>query len=276
MTKDSFQGVKLENNNTTFSLYSPEAKKVELCLFDESETTETKIPMQKDENGVWHASLKGNLEGTKYGYRASGEYDPKKSLYFNPNKLLVDPYAIEVTKSLHNLTNNEKEALYFDNNIDSKDIAPKGVVRFLNKETLEKKYPYLYKKANTPWEKTHIYELHVGNLSKKHPDIAPQNRGKILALKDTINYFKALSYNQIELMPITPTMSDWQLDAQKGLSDQWGYNPINHHAIDPRYGSIFDLLEVINSFHQNGLEVCLDVVYNHTGELGKKRFYTFV
>ena len=272
MTKDSFQGVKLENNNTTFSLYSPEAKKVELCLFDESETTETKIPMQKDENGVWHTSLEGNLEGTKYGYRASGEYDPKKSLYFNPNKLLVDPYAIEVTKSLHNLTNNEKEALYFDNNIDSKDIAPKGVVRFLNKETLAKKYPYLYKKANTPWEKTHIYELHVGNFSKKHPDIDPQNRGKILALKDTINYFKALSYNQIELMPITPTMSDWQLDVQKGLSDQWGYNPINHHAIDPRYGSIFDLLEVINSFHQNGLEVCLDVVYNHTGEFGKKGF----
>lgn len=272
MINNTFQGVKLENNKTKFSVHAPEASKLELCLFSNDETIETKIPMQIDENGNWYVEVDGNLEGLKYGYRASGEYNPGSCLFFNPNKLLLDPYALEVTRSLHNISNYEKEILFCNNEKDSKDVAPKGIIRFLNKADLAKKYPYLYKKPNISWDKTHIYELHVGNFSINHPDIIPQNRGRLLALKDTINYFQALNYNQIELMPITPTMSDWQLEQQKGLSDQWGYNPIIHQAIDPRYGSIFDFLELVNEFHKNGIEVTLDMVFNHTGEFGHNGF----
>ena len=269
---NSFQGVIFEDNKTKFCVHAPDAKSVELCLFSDDEYTENKIPMQKDENGDWYVEIDGNLEGVKYGYRASGNYDVENHLFFNYQKLLVDPYAREITRSLHNFSNSEKDALYYINSIDSKKVAPKGIIRFLNKEKLAEKYPYLYKKPNIPWEKTHIYELHVGNFSINHPDIPVENRGRLLALKDTINYFKALNYNQIELMPITPTMSDWQLEQQKGLSDQWGYNPIIHQAIDPRYGNIYDFLELVNEFHKHGIEVCLDVVYNHTGEFGDKGF----
>ncbi len=272
MTKNTFQGVRLENNKTKFSVYAPDAKALELCLFSDDETTEEKIPMHKDEEGYWYLELDGNLEGTKYGYRASGPYSPESCLFFNSNKLLLDPYVIEVTRSLHNISNHEKEVLFCKNDIDSKDVAPKGVIRFLDKSELAKKYPYLYQKPNIPWGKTHIYELHVGNFSINNPYIPEQNRGRLLALKDSIKYFKELNYNEIELMPITPTMSDWQLEQQKGLSDQWGYNPIIHQAIDPRYGSIYDFLELVNEFHKNGLELTLDMVFNHTGEFGHNGF----
>ncbi len=272
MTKKTFQGVRYINGKTQFCVYAPKAEKVELCLFSSDESKEDKIPMQKDDEGYWYTKIDGNLEGQKYGLRSYGKYNPKERMFFNPNKLLVDPYAVEITRSLHNLTNQEKEILLGANDVDSSKIAPKSVVRFLNKEILAKKYPYLYKKPNINWGKTHIYELHVGNFSQNHPDIPLENRGRLIALCDTIPYFKALNYNQIELMPITPTMADWQLDVEKGLSDQWGYNPINHQAIDPRYGNIDDFLSLVNKLHKNEIEVSLDMVFNHTGEFGEDAF----
>ncbi len=263
-----FQGVRLKNNRTEFCVYAPKAQKLELCLFSDDEKTETKIPMRKDDDGVWRVKIEGNLEGQKYGYRSHGEYNPDNKCFFNPNKLLVDPYACEVTRSLNSLSEEEKHALCGDNDIDTANIAPKSVVRFLDKETLAKKYPYLYKKPKTEWGKTHIYELNVGNFSAEHPNVKPQNRGRLKAISEVIDYFKEMNYNQIELMPITPTMVGKQIIQDKGLVDQWGYNPINHHAIDSRYGSIYDFLAVVNDLHKNGIEVCMDVVYNHTGEFG--------
>ncbi len=263
-----FQGVRLKNNRTEFCVYAPKAQKLELCLFSDDESKETKIPMIKDDEGIWHIKIDGNLEGQKYGYRSHGEYNPDNKCFFNPNKLLVDPYAYEVTRSLNSLSEEEKKALCGDNNIDTADIAPKSVVRFLDKASLEKKYPYLYRKPKIEWGKTHIYELNVGNFSAEHPDIEQGNRGKLKAVSDMADYFKSMSYNQVEFMPITPTMVGKQIVKDKGLIDQWGYNPINHHAIDARYGSIYDFLSVINNLHKNGIEVCMDVVYNHTGEFG--------
>lgn len=270
MKNNIFQGVRLKNNNTEFCVYAPSATKMELCLFSDDEKQETRMEMQKDENGLWHLEIDGNLEGQKYGYRSHGEFNPEAKLFFNPNKLLVDPYAIELSRSLHNISNQEKEILLGTNNLDSASVAPKGIVRFLDKESLSKRFPYLYKKPHLSWENTHIYELHVGNFSSQHPDVSEENRGKLAAISQTINYLKALNYNQIELMPITPTVADWQLLQEKGLSDQWGYNPINHHAIDPRYGNIYDFLALVNDMHANGMEVSLDLVYNHTGEFGPK------
>lgn len=261
-----FQGVRLKNNRTEFCVYAPKAQKLELCLFSDDEKKETKIPMIKGDDGVWHIKIEGNLEGQKYGYRSHGEYNPDNKCFFNPSKLLVDPYACEVTRSLNSLSEEEKYALCGDNDIDTANIAPKSVVRFLDKASLEKKYPYLYKKPKTEWGKTHIYELNVGNFTAEHPDVSPKNRGRLKGVSDMADYFKEMNYTQIELMPITPTMVGKQIIQDKGLVDQWGYNPINHHAIDNRYGSIHDFLAVVNDLHKNGIEVCMDVVYNHTGE----------
>ena len=264
-----FQGVRLKNNNTEFCVYAPKAHKLDLCLFSEDETTENKIAMQKDENGIWHAEIKGNLEGQKYGYRSYGEYNPDNKCFFNPNKLLIDPYAYEVTRSLNSLSEEEKYTLCGDNDVDTAKIAPKSVVRFLDKASLEQKYPYLYKKPRIDWGKTHIYELNVGNFSAEHPNIKKEYRGTLKAISEMVDYFKDMNYSQIELMPITPTMVGKQIVKDKGLVDQWGYNPVNHNAIDPRYGNIYDFLEMVNNLHKNGIEVCVDVVYNHTGEYGK-------
>ena len=114
MKNNIFQGVRLKNNNTEFCVYAPSATKMELCLFSDDEKQETRMEMQKDENGLWHLEIDGNLEGQKYGYRSHGEFNPEAKLFFNPNKLLVDPYAIELSRSLHNISNQEKEILLGD------------------------------------------------------------------------------------------------------------------------------------------------------------------
>lgn len=272
MVQNPLQGVRKQGKNTEFCVCSPHAEKLELCLFSDDEKQENRIAMQKDEDGYWHAEVTGHLEGKKYGYRSHGLYNPDNGLFFNPAKLLVDPYASELTRSLYDLNNREKEILLGSNDKDSASVAPKSVVHFFDKEQLAKDYPFLYRKPRLEWRKTHIYELHVGNFSSCHPDIPEAERGKLLAIAKSVNYFKSMSYNQIELMPLTPTMADWQLEQGRGLSDQWGYNPINHHAIDPRYGTIYDFLAVVNELHANGIEVSMDMVFNHTGEFGKDAF----
>ncbi|MBR5599571.1 MAG: hypothetical protein IKW39_05975 [Alphaproteobacteria bacterium] len=272
MTEDIKEGASLKNNQTSFCVHAPNATKVELCLFSDDEKTETRIPMEKDDSGKWLKSIDCNLEGKKYGYRADGTYAPESLLFFNPNKLLIDPYAYEITKSLYNVSTKEKEMFRSYCDADTSFIAPKSIVRFLDKKTLAKKYPYLYQKPNIEWGKNHIYELHVNNFSKLHPDIREEARGKLEGISLLVDYFKQLNYNQIELMPITPTMSDWQLEKDKGLFDSWGYNPITHHAVDPRYGNIYDFLELVNTLHKHNIEINLDMVFNHTGEFAANDF----
>ena len=272
MENNLFQGVRLNKGNTEFVIYAPKARRLELCIFSENEITETRIPMGKDKNGYWRAEFDGNLEGEKYGYRVHGKYDPSNKMFFNPNKLIVDPYAHEVTRSLYSLSEAEKEILTGNNDLDSASVAPKSVVRFLDKETLEKRFPFLYKKPHIPLGKTHIYELNIDNFSFENHRVSPENRGKLRSISEEISYFKDLNYNQIEFMPLTPTVAGKHLLQDLGLSDCWGYNPICHQAIDPRYGNIYDFFAIINDLHANGIEVCMDVVFNHTGEFDRDLF----
>ena len=260
-------GVVKEGESLRFSVYSAHAKKLELCLFSDDEETEVRVPLKKDENGVWSVRITGVDEGQKYGYRAYGEFAPEKGLYFNENKLLIDPYAKELSSSVIDW---EDKALCLQNELDSAHAVPKAVVRFEDKKADEAKYPYLHQKPHIEWKDTVIYEANVKGFSVLRDDLPEEIRGKFLAFAHpkVINYLQSLGITHLELMPVTTTCGGTQLKKEKGLSDYWGYNPINHFSLDKRYGTIEDFKTMVNALHKAGIEVGLDVVYNHTGEFG--------
>ncbi len=267
MAKELKLGVTKQGNKTNFSVFSEHAENIELCLFSDDEKTEKRVPLKKGEDNVWSVSLDNIREGQKYGYRAHGELNPQKGLYFNPHKLLIDPYAKDLSSTF---TAHEDPAIRLDNDIDSAFAIPKSVVVFDNSEEDEKNYPYLHKKPHTEWKNTIIYEANVKGFSAQHPDLPEKVRGKFLAFAEpeVIQYLKSLGVTQLELMPVTTTCGGLQLEKAKGLSDYWGYNPINHFAFDKRYGTREDFKKMVNELHKAGIEVTLDVVYNHTGEYG--------
>lgn len=267
MLNNSPLGVSKNGKKTQFSVFSEHAQKIELCLFSDDEKSETRIPLEKDENNVWSVSLDNIKQGQKYGFRAHGEFAPEKGLYFNPNKLLIDPFAKDLSSTLKDW---EEPALALTNNIDSAFAVPKSVVVFDDAKTDEKKYPYLHKKPQTEWKNTIIYEANVKGFSALYPELSEDERGtfKAFANPKIIQYLKSLGVTHLELMPVTTTCGGLQLEKSKGLSDYWGYNPINHFALDKRYGTRDDFKQMVSELHKAGIEVGLDVVYNHTGEYG--------
>ena len=262
MLENSPLGVTKKGNVTIFSVFSEHAKEIKLSLFSEDEKTETQVPLKKGKDNVWSVRLKGIKAGQKYGYRADGD-----GPYFNPNKLLIDPFAKDLSSSVKDW---EDPAISLTNNIDSAYAVPKSVVVFDDPEEDAVKYPYLHKKPHYAWKDTIIYEANVKGFSAQHPDLPEEIRGKFLAFAHpkVIQYLKALGITQLELMPVTTTCGGLQLEKAKGLSDYWGYNPINHFAFDKRYGTREDFKKMVNELHKAGIEVCLDMVYNHTGEYG--------
>jgi glycogen operon protein len=260
-------GVFKKENGAEFRVFSEHAENMDLCLFSEDEQTEVKIPLTRGEDNVWSAFVPGVKENQKYGYRAHGKFAPEEGLYFRPEKLLVDPYAKDLTTSV---TTWESTAIHLDNTEDSAHFVPKSIVTFEDKAADQKKYPYLHKKPHIPWEKTAIMELHTKGFTIRHPDLPQEIRGKFSALAhpEIIQYLKALNINHVELLPVTTTCGGPQLKQEYGLSDYWGYNPINHFALDKRFGSRDDFKQMVNNLHKNGIGVILDLVYNHTGEFG--------
>lgn len=252
---------------TNFCVFSEHAHKIELCLFSDDETIETRIELNKDENNIWSIELDNINSGQKYGYRAYGEFAPHKGLYFNPNKLLIDPFAKDLSSTLKDW---EDPSILLTNDLDSAHAVPKSVVTFDNPNEDDEKYPYLHKKPHTEWKDTIIYEANVKGFSALHPDLEEHERGKFLAFanQNVIRYLKSLGVTHLELMPVTTTCGGLQLEKDKGLSDYWGYNPINHFAFDKRYGTRDDFKKMVNELHKAGIEVGLDVVYNHSGEYG--------
>ncbi len=269
MTVSKNLGVYKVNNKVCFSVFSEHAEKIELCLFSDDEKSETKIPLERNKDNIWSVELDDIPNGQKYGYRAYGEFAPEKGLYFNPNKLLVDPFAKELSDSVSDW---ENDALCLNNDKDSAHIVPKSIVVLDDNQEDAVKYPFLHKKPYIPWKNTIIYETHVKGFSIKNPKIPLDIRGKFLAIAhpENIKYLKSLGITHIELMPVTTTCGGTHLKKEKGLSDYWGYNPINHFALDKRYGTREDFKFMVNELHKHGIEVGLDVVYNHSGEFGKE------
>ncbi|MDY7018325.1 MAG: glycogen debranching protein GlgX [Nitrospirota bacterium] len=264
-------GATWDGLGVNFALFSERAEKVELCLFDESGQNEVaRIPMPDQTDQIWHAYLPEARPGLKYAYRVYGPYKPEEGQRFNPNKLLLDPYAKAIVGDIKwddahfaYKVGDPQEDLSFDER-DSAPFTPKGVV-------VEQAFSWgKDAKLDIPWHETIIYEMHVKGFSKLNHQLPEELRGTYAGLgsEPAINYFKRLGVTSLELMPVH-TFADDRYLVEKGLRNYWGYNSIGFFAPDMRYsatGQIAEFKTMVKALHAAGIEVILDVVYNHTAE----------
>ena len=264
-------GATCDGLGTNFAVFSAHATRIELCLFDPTgrrEIARFDLPECTDE--IWHGYLPNARPGLVYGYRAHGPYNPQEGHRFNPHKLLLDPYArcfvgaLRWSDALFGYRIHSPRA---DLSFDRRDSAP-GVPKAVISEDIfdwgDDRPP------NVPWSRTVIYEAHLRGLTMLRPDIRPNERGTFAALADenVIRYLRNLGITAIELLPIHAFVHDRAL-IERGLKNYWGYNSIAFFAIEPRYlsdGSRNEMRVAVRRLHAAGIEVILDVVYNHTGE----------
>jgi glycogen operon protein len=256
-------GALADGDGVRFSLYSAHAEAVELCLFD-GDREQVRLPMPARDGDVWHAFVPGLRPGQRYGYRVYGPYAPTLGHRFNPSKLLIDPYARLLDGSLVQVP-----ALYGHSNTDgspdtrdSASFVPKAVV-------CEPGGPARSGPA-IPWAETVIYEMHLKGFTMRHPGISAADRGRIngLASDAAIDYLTALGITAVELLPIFAFVDEAFLTA-RGLRNYWGYNPVSWFAPHGPYidgSGIAGFRRFVDRLHDAGLEVILDVVYNHSGE----------
>ena len=268
-------GATWDGHGVNFALYSRHADKVELCLFDEHGKREiARIPLRERTDFVWHGYLPQLKPGQLYGYRVYGPYKPEEGHRFNPNKLLLDPYARCVVGSIKwsdanfgYVIGNKKEDLSFDKR-DSASHMPRCQVVDHNFDWNGDRHPEVDANERV------IYEMHVGGYTRRHPDVAAREQGKFMGLvtPQVIDHLKSLGITTIELLPVHAFVDDRPL-VQRGLANYWGYNSIGFFAPDPRFGTanaVREFKTMVKALHAAGLEVILDVVYNHTGEGNEK------
>src|SRR5512133_350781 len=266
-------GANFDGRGVNFSLFSENASGVELCLFDK-EGKETRIRVKECTHNSWHVYLPGIRPGQLYGYRVYGPYDPPNGQRFNSNKLLIDPYARAIDSLIiwndalfgYDINSPDHDLSFSES--DSAPYIPKSVVI---DQTFDWRNDHL---LHIPIEKTVIYELHVKGFSQLLPKIPEVNKGKFAAIShsESIKYFKLLGINAVELMPVHQYIIDRNL-IDRGLTNYWGYNSIGFFAPDLRYCSstnlgdqVIEFKEMVRTLHESGIEVILDVVYNHTAE----------
>lgn len=263
-----------DGKGTNFALYSENATGVELCLFDRDDK-ETRLSLTEVSNFVWHGYVPGVGPGQRYGYRVDGPYAPNEGHRFNRNKLLIDPYAKAIDSEVGNgpelfgYSWDAPEADLSFSDLDDAHLVPKSVV-------IDESFDWGDDKLlRTPWHETVIYETHVKGFTKLHPDIPEELRGTYagMAHSAAIEHLQRLGITAVELMPIHHFLSQPGHLVDKGLKNYWGYDSINYLAPYSGYSSSGTLGEQVNEFkemvkalHRAGIEVILDVVYNHTGE----------
>ena len=264
-------GATWDGLGVNFAVFSANATRVEVCLFDNDGNTETErfdLPEYTDE--VWHGYLPDARPGTVYGFRVHGPYEPDAGHRFNPNKLLIDPYAKQLVGTLkwddalfgYTIGSKDKD-LSFDER-DSAPFIPKSRV-------IDPAFTWgTERRPQIPWDQTIIYEMHVKGFTQLNERVPEELRGKFKALGDArvVSYLRSLGVTSVELLPIHAYFDDRYL-VDKGLFNYWGYNTIGFFAPEPRYmatGFANEVKEAINQLHAAGLEVILDVVYNHTCE----------
>jgi isoamylase len=265
-------GASWDGRGTNFALFSTNAHKVELCLFDSQGRREVeRIELPERTEDVWHGYLNDISPGQLYGYRVHGLYEPEHGHRFNANKLLLDPYARRLAGRLvwsdahfAYRTGSAREDLSFDRRDNARGM-PKAVVvdeafNWGRRET----------RPSIPWEDTIIYEAHVKGLTQTREDVPSALRGTYRGLSSPtmIDHFKRLGITTVELLPIHGLVDDRRLIEQK-LVNYWGYNSLSFFAPEPRYGQDNPLdafRTTVARLHDAGIEVMLDVVYNHTAE----------
>ncbi|MEO9238544.1 MAG: glycogen debranching protein GlgX, partial [Jatrophihabitantaceae bacterium] len=263
-------GATYDGSGTNFALFSEQAERVELCLFD-ADGAETRVDLPEVDGLVWHAFLPGIEPGQRYGYRVHGPYEPAAGHRCNPNKLLLDPYAKAIDgpfdwdQSLFGYNFGDPDSR---NDDDSASHMPKSVV--IN--------PFFDwgndRPPKRPYADTVIYEAHVKGLTERHPGLPEELRGTYagVAHPAIIEHLQAVGVTAIELMPVHHFANDSTLQ-DKGLTNYWGYNTIGFLAPDPKYtssttpgGQVQEFKAMVRALHAADIEVILDVVYNHTAE----------
>jgi glycogen operon protein len=264
-------GATWDGLGTNFAVFSANATRIELCLFDPSgrrEIARFDLPELTDE--VWHGYLPNARAGLIYGYRAHGPYDPQRGHRFNHHKLLLDPYARRIAGELRpsdGLCGYRVNSPRADLSFDRRDSAP-GMIKAM---VADDSFNWADDRPpNVPWADTVIYEAHVRGLSMLRQDLRPNERGTFAALADRrfIDHIRRLGVTTLELMPVQAFVQDRHL-LQKGLRNYWGYNTIGFFAPEPRYlsdNTADEMRIAIRRLHAAGIEVILDVVYNHTAE----------
>ena len=263
-------GATYDGVGTNFALFSEVAERVELCLFDEG-GAETRMPLHEVDGFVWHGYLPGIGPGQRYGYRVHGRYDPAAGQRCNPAKLLLDPYA----KAIEGGVRWDPAVFAYPfgqpderNDADSAPYVPRSVVINPFFSWDNDRHP------RTPYHETVVYEAHVRGLTKLHPEVPPAQRGSYqgLAHPAVIEHLHGLGVTAIELMPVHQFVSDAIL-AERGLANYWGYNTIGFFAPHNGYAAsggrgeqVQEFKSMVRTLHQAGIEVILDVVYNHTAE----------
>ena len=263
-------GASWDGHGTNFALFSAHAENVELCLFDADGRNEVERIGLRRSGETWHAYLTGCRPGTFYGYRVHGPWRPDKGHRFNPHKLLLDPYARMIVGKLE-----WQDAVYAHDladegplpEMDTRDSAPFVPKSVVVDETFDWQQD---RPPRVPWAQTVIYELHVGGFTRLHPQVDAHQRGRFAALASdsVIAYLHSLGVSAVELLPMHAFVDDHFL-IKKGLTNYWGYNSIGYFAPESRYLSHGDRNEfkaMVRRLHQAGIEVILDVVFNHTAE----------
>src|SRR5712671_5668561 len=265
------RGATWDGEGVNFSLFSTNAEKVELCIFDASGRHELqRIALRERTDEIWHCYLPEARPGFLYGYRVYGPYDPGRGHRFNPNKLLIEPYA----KALHgSLVWSDAHFGYrvghskADLSFDKRDSAP-GTPKC---RVIDSAFTWGDDRPpRVPWHDTVIYEAHVRGLTMRHPDVPPQLRGTYAGIgtAPVVEHLLRLGITTLELMPIHAFFDDRHL-LEKGLRNYWGYNTIGFFAPELRYsatGRVSEFKTMVKALHSAGIEVILDVVYNHTAE----------
>jgi glycogen operon protein len=270
-------GATWDGQGVNFALYAENATGVELCLFAPGNTQKEseRIRLRERTNHIWHGYLPDLKPGQLYGYRVYGPYDPPNGHRFNPNKLLIDPYAKAISGTInwhdslfgYEVGHPEEDLSFSDS--DSAPYIPKSIV-------IDQSFDWEGDQLlNIPHLNAVIYEAHVKGFTKLHPDIPEEIRGTYEAMGHpvTIQYLKELGVTTVELMPVHHFISD-RILKDKGLTNYWGYNTIGYFAPDVRLscvkgetgGHVNEFKRMVKALHKAGIEVIIDVVYNHTGE----------
>jgi glycogen operon protein len=269
------QGATWDGQGVNFAIFSEHATGVDLCLYDRPTAAREshRIPLRERTDLIWHCYLPDARPGQLYGYRVHGLYAPEEGHRFNANKLLIDPYAkavsgnVELTDAVFGYQiGSPLEDLSFDRR-DSASSMPKCVV-------IDESFTWGDdRRPDVPWNRTVIYEAHVKGMTMRHPGVPQELRGTYLGLahEPVIDHLLDLGVTAIELLPIHQFVAERRL-AEEGLTNYWGYNSIAFFAPDPGYATgalgqqVSEFKSMVKAFHRAGIEVILDVVYNHTGE----------